>query len=213
MRKISEEEQKLPDLSRSFSKASQLLKRRKDSSSSIDVSLRESKVRAEISLSLALESNHASRIDLSAFYKEIQGNYGGKEKVTCRDKINAHLQILHSMSHFVYESIKFDEIGDEWEELNFLIYKKYYIERRKVLNFIQKYPMRNPFCIYNAEISSKEIIQFMKTEEGNALLADLRKETAVIKEKLGSIYAQFDKAKVGEKINLYEYDNFSHWII
>lgn len=54
------------------------------------------------------------------------------------------------MSNFVYESVKFDEIGEEWEELNFLIYKKFYIERRKVLNFLQKYPMRNPFCIYNA---------------------------------------------------------------
>lgn len=30
--------------------------------------------------------------------------------------------------------------------------------------------MKNPFCIYNAEISSKEIIQFMKTEAGQNTL-------------------------------------------
>jgi len=30
--------------------------------------------------------------------------------------------------------------------------------------------MRNPFCIYNAEIGSKEVIEFMKTEEGALLL-------------------------------------------
>lgn len=31
--------------------------------------------------------------------------------------------------------------------------------------------------------------------------------------RLASFYSHFDKAKVGEKINLFEYDNFSHWII
>jgi len=82
-----------------------------------------------------------------------------------------------------------------------------------VLNFLQKYPMKNPFCIYNAEISSKDLIQFMKTEEGKKNLEDLRKETNAIKEKLSGIYSKFDKGKVGEKINMYEYDNFSHWII
>lgn len=45
------------------------------------------------------------------------------------------------------------------------------------------------------------------------MLQDLKKETATIKQKLASIYGKFDKAKVGQKINLYEYDNFSHWII
>jgi hypothetical protein len=73
--------------------------------------------------------------------------------------------------------------------------------------------MKNPFCIYNAEISSKEVIQFMKTEAAHNTLDELIKETNLIKEKLASIYSKFDKAKVGEKINLYEYDNFSHWII
>lgn len=43
----------------------------------------------------------------------------------------------------------------------------------------------------------------MKTEEGVNLLNDLKKETQTIKEKLASIYNQFDKSKVGEKINLY----------
>ncbi len=61
-------------------------------------------------------------------------------------------------------------MGEEWEELNFLIYKKYYIERRKVLHFLQKYPMKNPFCIYNAEISSKDVIEFMKTLAGKRVL-------------------------------------------
>lgn len=30
---------------------------------------------------------------------------------------------------------------------------------------------------------------------------------------MGTFYGHFDKDKVGEKINLFEYDNFSHWII
>jgi hypothetical protein len=70
------------------------------------------------------------------------------------------------LSNFVYESTKFDIVTEEWEELNFLIYKKYYIERNKIVNFIKKYPMKNPFFIYNAEITSKEIIDYMKTPEG-----------------------------------------------
>jgi hypothetical protein len=53
--------------------------------------------------------------------------------------------------------------------------------------------MRNPFCIYNAEISSKEVISFMKTEEGSATLSKLKKETKEIKEKLAKIYSRFDK--------------------
>ena len=73
--------------------------------------------------------------------------------------------------------------------------------------------MRNPFCIYNSEIKSKEIIEYMKTEQGVSLLKELKEENMKIKEKLSRIYEKFDKCKVGGKINLYEYDNFSHWII
>ena len=53
----------------------------------------------------------------------------------------------------------------------------------------------------------------MKTEEGGVLLADLQRETKELKEKVAKIYSRFGKEKVGEKINTYEYDNFSHWII
>mgnify|MGYP000678150838 CR=1 FL=1 len=53
----------------------------------------------------------------------------------------------------------------------------------------------------------------MKTEEGSSLLNELKQETLKIKDKLSRIYEKFDKGKVGGKINLYEYDNFSHWII
>jgi hypothetical protein len=41
--------------------------------------------------------------------------------------------------------------------------------------------MKNPFCIYNAEVSSKEIIQFMKTEAGQKALGELITETNLIK--------------------------------
>jgi hypothetical protein len=84
-----------------------------------------------------------------------------------------HIRILQTLSHFVYESTRFDVVTEEWEELNFLIYKKYYIERVKVLNFINKYPIRNPFNVYNAEISSKEVTDFMKTEEGGKFKAEV----------------------------------------
>lgn len=69
-------------------------------------------------------------------------------------------------------------VTEEWEELNFLIYKKYYIERRKVVHFISKYPMRNPFNVYNAEISSKEVIDFMKSDQGERFKEETTKETA-----------------------------------
>jgi hypothetical protein len=85
-----EEAHKVPDLGRSFTIAERLLKKRKDSSSSMDISLRESKVRAEISISLALESRHTSKVDLSAFYKDIQGKHARKG-LGCQDKINTHL--------------------------------------------------------------------------------------------------------------------------
>jgi hypothetical protein len=73
----------------------------------------------------------------------------------------------------------------------------------KVLNFISKYPMRNPFNIYNAEISSKQVIDFMKTEEGSKFKAEVAKETSDIRGRLATFYGHFDKAKVGEKINLF----------
>ena len=38
--------------------------------------------------------------------------------------------------------------------------------------------MRNPFNIYSAEISSKEVIDFMKTQEGAAFKAEVAKDTA-----------------------------------
>jgi len=41
---------------------------------------------------------------------------------------------------------------EDWDELNFLIYKKFYLERMKVLNFLKKYPIKNPFCIKRASI-------------------------------------------------------------
>lgn len=50
----------------------------------MDISLRESKVRAEISISLALESVHNTRVDLSAFYKGLQGKYGKNQGVSCK---------------------------------------------------------------------------------------------------------------------------------
>lgn len=38
--------------------------------------------------------------------------------------------------------------------------------------------MRNPFALYNAEIPSKQIIDFMKSEEGQRLRTDITKENA-----------------------------------
>jgi hypothetical protein len=70
---------------------------------------------------------------------------------------------------------------DEWEELNFLIYKKYYIERIKVFNFIRKYPMKNPFNLFRGEISSKEVINFMKEKEGEELKMQVSNENKMVK--------------------------------
>jgi hypothetical protein len=83
----------------------------------------------------------------------------------------------------------------------------------KALNFLKKFPMKNPFNINSSEIPSKEIIQFMKTEDGSQMRMTLEKENSRIKQQLHQYYSEFDKTKVGGKINMYEYDNFSHWII
>jgi hypothetical protein len=44
---------------------------------------------------------------------------------------------------------------EDWDELNFLIYKKFYLERMKALNFLKKYPIKNPFSIKRASIETK----------------------------------------------------------
>jgi hypothetical protein len=63
------------------------------------------------------------------------------------DRLNFHLDIIQTLSDFVYNSTQISTDAEEWEHLNFLVYKKYYIERVKVLQFLKKYPMKNPFCI------------------------------------------------------------------
>lgn len=65
-------------------------------------------------------------MDISMYFRELLVQNPIK-KVTTLDKIHLHIQILQFLSHFVFESTKFDTITEEWEELNFLIYKKYYI--------------------------------------------------------------------------------------
>ncbi len=49
-----------------------------------------------------------------------------KSKTPTIDKLKVHIRILQTLSQFVYDSTHFD-VTEEWEELNFLIYKKYYI--------------------------------------------------------------------------------------
>ena len=47
-------------------------------------------------------------------------------------KIHLHLEILGELAQYSKELLEEYEDSAEWEELAFLVYKKYYIERLKV---------------------------------------------------------------------------------
>ena len=60
--------------------------------------------------------------------------------------------MINSLSNFVYQSTKVDYSMEEWAELNFLIYKKFYFERMKVLKVLKKHPIMHPFILRRATI-------------------------------------------------------------
>lgn len=75
--------------------------------------------------------------------------------MTVIQKIEFHIELINTLSNFVYKSTELEYLMEDWDELNFLIYKKFYLERMKVLNFLKKYPIKNPFCIKRASIETK----------------------------------------------------------
>lgn len=55
------------------------------------------------------------------------------------DKINLHLGTLDLISDYAQEFKKMYEQIEDWEELIFLAYKKFWIERTKVLEYLKKF--------------------------------------------------------------------------
>ena len=123
------------------------------------------------------------------------------EHKTIGDKINYHLDVLSILADFVESWWRANEDEDEWEELNFLIYKKFYLERVKVQNFLRKYPIRNPFKLSNAHADAKQILTFMKLSTGKIRLQKITIENLEILEKLRDYYNVII-AKSGGHINL-----------
>ena len=121
------------------------------------------------SLHLELESKikpQRTQLKQSAFVQKVNSL-----NLTIQEQIKEHLDIIEHIYTFLQESIQFHSDLDEWQELHFLLLKKYYIERQKVVHFLKKYPMKNPFSIANHKISLKEALNFMKTAEGCELIS------------------------------------------
>lgn len=96
------------------------------------------------------------------------------------EQINKHLQIIEEIYVFLQESLSYHEDSQEWKELHFLLLKKYYLERRKVVHFLKKYPMKNPFLISSCKLSLKEVLAFLQGSEGHDLLVQLELENKQI---------------------------------
>lgn len=95
-----EEQYRQPDLNRSCLKAQQILRKRRDSSSSVDISLRVSKIREEMNLSLALESINNTKGAMCSFFRDLVNS--SKGKVSTGDKLRVHIRILQTLSQFVF---------------------------------------------------------------------------------------------------------------
>lgn len=100
-----EESYRQPDLNRSCLKAQQILRQRRDSASSMDMSVRVSKIREEMSLSLALESINNSRAKEYSLLKGMEAKGKGKASSGeggTGERLRTHLSILQTLSQFVF---------------------------------------------------------------------------------------------------------------
>lgn len=84
----------------------------------MDISSRQSKIREEMNISLALESINNTKLNMSELFKDMIDTHKGKGKTSktgTADRIRIHICVLQTMSNFVYESTKFDIVTEEWE--------------------------------------------------------------------------------------------------
>lgn len=92
---------------------------------------------------------------------------------TIEDKINYHLMALKLISEFTDDARSAIDRDHEWEELTFLLYKRYYLEHLKIKNYLKKYPIRNPFLLEDSTLEAREILEHIKSSEGREQLAKI----------------------------------------
>ena len=98
--------------------------------------------------------------------------------MTTGDKINYHLDALEGYKIFLENHE--NEFSDLWIEMRYLLYRKYYIERKRVEKFMRKCPVESPFRLAAAQITTEEIIEYMELTTGRYKLETLMKENTVI---------------------------------
>ena len=123
------------------------------------------------------------------------------------NKITLHLEILGELAEYSKELIDIYEDISEWEELVFLVYKKYYIERLKVARALRGIGF-NPFHLGICEVGTGDLQVFRKSLDGIKIAKEVEAENKRITECLRSFYNLIIE-KSGHHINMEERDNFS----
>lgn len=62
---------------------------------------------------------------------------------------------------------------DDWEEMIFLVYKKYYLERIKVLDCLKNHVPFNPFCLSPCAVTKEELKSFRKKLECQKMINEI----------------------------------------
>lgn len=99
-------------------------------------------------------------------------------------------------------------MGD-WDELIFLVYKKFYLERKKLIEAIK---LKDYSFFSDAQMNlskSKQFKDFFNSNECRELRLDLERENIKIVESLRNLY-NLAIEKSGQYVNMLENDNFSH---
>lgn len=133
-----------------------------------------------------------------------------RDRREAMEKIELHLELLNLLPAYVKEFKQIYEETECWEELIFLLYKKFSLERDKVLAALQTKavsPFRIPFCA----VSSEELSEFRNSLEGVRLEERVEEENREIGGALRQLYNHVIE-KSGRHINLLERDDFSEEI-
>ena len=73
-------------------------------------------------------------------------------KVSVVDRVCLHLDILDELADYSKEMLGMYENLEDWSKLGFLVYKKYYLERKKVLNLLKSQDFSQLFWIKCCQI-------------------------------------------------------------
>lgn len=132
------------------------------------------------------------------------------------DKVELHLELLNILPEYVKQFKQIYEEVDCWDELLFLTYKKFHLERGKVLQAIENItPLSSPFRLPFAPVSTAELREFNPSIQGIRLEERVRTENQQIEGALRELYNHIIE-KSGRYINLLEEDTFSeevYWLM